>query len=66
LGIETVAEFVESQAIIDKLNEIGIDYAQGYAIGYPKPLQQFSLLGTGLRLVKANTTTTDIEAATSV
>lgn len=66
MGIETVAEFVESQAIIDKLNEIGIDYAQGYAIGYPKPLQQFSLLGTGLRLVKANTATTDIEASTSV
>jgi diguanylate cyclase (GGDEF)-like protein/PAS domain S-box-containing protein len=38
MGIETVAEFVENQDIIDKLETIGINYAQGYAIGRPKPL----------------------------
>lgn len=41
MGIETVAEFVENQEIMDKLLEIGVDYAQGYAIGRPKPLEQF-------------------------
>ncbi|KFZ36204.1 hypothetical protein HR45_17595 [Shewanella mangrovi] len=41
MGIETVAEFVESTEIIDKLNQIGINYAQGYAIGRPKPLAQY-------------------------
>jgi diguanylate cyclase (GGDEF)-like protein/PAS domain S-box-containing protein len=41
MGIETVAEFVENQEIVDKLLEIGVDYAQGYAIGRPKPLEQF-------------------------
>ena len=43
MGIETVAEFVENQEIMDKLLEIGVDYAQGYAIGRPKPLEQFYL-----------------------
>ena len=51
MGIETVAEFVESQAIIDKLSEIGVNYAQGYVIGRPIPLQQYSLPTAGLRLV---------------
>lgn len=39
MGIQTVAEFVESPAILDKLREIGVHYAQGdAAIGYPMPL----------------------------
>lgn len=41
MGIETVAEFVESQDIIRKLEEIGINYAQGYAVGRPKPLEDY-------------------------
>ncbi|MBW8186404.1 putative bifunctional diguanylate cyclase/phosphodiesterase [Shewanella nanhaiensis] len=41
MGIETVAEFVENQDIIDKLEKIGINYAQGYAIGRPKPLNNY-------------------------
>ncbi len=35
MGIVTVAEFVEDQAILDELASIGIDYAQGYHIGKP-------------------------------
>ncbi|VAW57303.1 diguanylate cyclase/phosphodiesterase (GGDEF & EAL domains) with PAS/PAC sensor(s) [hydrothermal vent metagenome] len=35
MGMLTIAEFVETEAIIDKLREIGIDYAQGYAIAKP-------------------------------
>jgi diguanylate cyclase (GGDEF)-like protein len=38
MGLRTVAEFVESDAILDCLREIGVDYAQGYAIGRPGPL----------------------------
>jgi len=37
MGIETIAEFVESDAILDKLDEMGVDYAQGYAIHRPEP-----------------------------
>lgn len=40
MGKQTVAEFVESQAIVDKLREIGVHYAQGYAVGHPMPLDQ--------------------------
>lgn len=40
MGKQTVAEFVESQAILDLLREIGVHYAQGYAVGYPVPLVQ--------------------------
>ncbi len=35
LGKHTVAEFVEDQATLDKLRELGVDYAQGYHIGRP-------------------------------
>lgn len=40
MGKETVAEFVESQAILERLRAIGVHYAQGYAVGYPVPLDQ--------------------------
>ncbi len=38
MGIKTVAEFVENQAILKKLKAIGVDYAQGYTIAKPCPL----------------------------
>jgi len=38
MGLETIAEFVENDAIKDKLNELGINYVQGYGIGMPQPL----------------------------
>jgi diguanylate cyclase (GGDEF)-like protein/PAS domain S-box-containing protein len=38
MGLETIAEWVESRAILLKLRQIGVDYGQGYALGYPRPL----------------------------
>ena len=38
LGQETIAEFVESDAVIEKLREIGVDYLQGWGVGMPIPL----------------------------
>lgn len=40
MGKRTVAEFVENTRIIDQLMELGVDYAQGYIIGRPMPLQK--------------------------
>jgi EAL domain-containing protein (putative c-di-GMP-specific phosphodiesterase class I) len=37
LGMETIAEFVESDTILEKLGLFGVDYVQGYAIGRPGP-----------------------------
>ncbi|MDA3870640.1 MAG: EAL domain-containing protein [Gammaproteobacteria bacterium] len=36
MGLRTVAEYVESKAIFDLLNEINVDYAQGHFIEKPK------------------------------
>ena len=36
LDIKTVAEFVHCQEVLDVVNEIGIDYTQGYFISEPK------------------------------
>jgi len=41
MGMETVAEFVECDAIVDVLRELWVDYAQGYGICPPRPLEIF-------------------------
>ena len=38
MGIETVAEFVEDELILQQLKVIGVDYVQGYGIERPQPL----------------------------
>ncbi|MEH1814358.1 MAG: EAL domain-containing protein, partial [Nostoc sp.] len=38
MGIKTIAEFVENDAILERITALGIDYAQGYGIGMPRPL----------------------------
>ncbi len=40
LGKKTIAEFVENDEILQKLREIGVDYAQGYGLGMPRPLSE--------------------------
>lgn len=42
IGIETIAEFVESQEVRDKLMELGITYSQGYHIHKPVKLDATS------------------------
>ena len=38
LGQQTIAESVENDAIIVKLEELGVDYLQGWGVGRPRPL----------------------------
>jgi diguanylate cyclase (GGDEF)-like protein/PAS domain S-box-containing protein len=40
LGKKTVAEFVTDQAMTERLRRSGIDYAQGYHIGEPRPVAE--------------------------
>ncbi len=37
LGAGIVAEFVESEELMDELRRLGVDYAQGYWLGKPAP-----------------------------
>jgi diguanylate cyclase (GGDEF)-like protein/PAS domain S-box-containing protein len=39
MGMKTIAEFVENQATLDALADIGVDFAQGYAIAKPTPIE---------------------------
>jgi diguanylate cyclase (GGDEF)-like protein/PAS domain S-box-containing protein len=41
VGIETVAERVETPAVLDMLRRIGVGYAQGYLIGRPTSMAVF-------------------------
>ncbi|HEU0187053.1 MAG TPA: EAL domain-containing protein [Gallionellaceae bacterium] len=38
MGIKTIAEYVENDAILKKLRVLGVDFAQGYGIRKPCPL----------------------------
>lgn len=41
LGKQTIAEYVESEQILEILKEIGVDYAQGFHAGRPMPILEF-------------------------
>ena len=41
LGAETIAEWVEHESLLDQLRTLGVDYAQGYAIGRPQLVEEF-------------------------
>jgi len=39
-GIKTIAEGVEDQATLETLGVMGVDFAQGYGIGRPMPMDE--------------------------
>lgn len=41
-GLKTIAEFVETDEIIGELSKLGLDFAQGFAISKPTPLNTLS------------------------
>ena len=40
LGKKTIAEFVGDQPTVDLLRDYGVDYAQGFFVGRPKPVSE--------------------------
>jgi len=40
LDKRTIAEYVENDDILNKLREIGVDYAQGFGIAYPETINE--------------------------
>lgn len=43
-GIKTIAEFVSSKRIAEKVKELGIDYSQGYYYGEPGTAESYELI----------------------
>lgn len=41
LEVETIAEFVASQEILDTVKKLGVDYAQGYHLGKPLSIEEY-------------------------
>jgi EAL domain-containing protein (putative c-di-GMP-specific phosphodiesterase class I) len=44
MGIQTIAERVESQEVLDELARLGIGFAQGFHIARPKTAKEFPYL----------------------
>ena len=42
MGLKTIAEYVENDDILEVIKEIGVDFAQGYGISRPKPLDEIA------------------------
>ena len=40
LGMKTVAEFVENAETVEFLRAYGVDFAQGYHVGRPAPIEE--------------------------
>ena len=41
MGIETIAERVESRQVIEKLSDLGVRFAQGFYIARPTSVKTF-------------------------
>jgi len=50
MGKQTIAEFVENDDVLNALREIGVDYAQGFAVGRPEPFEVGAPKATSLRV----------------
>ena len=42
MGKLVIAKSVESEAVLQKLREIGVDYAQGFAVSPPRPIDEIA------------------------
>lgn len=43
MGIQTIAEYVETAEILELLKEMGVDFVQGYEIAKPIPLSEIRI-----------------------
>ncbi|VAW75160.1 diguanylate cyclase/phosphodiesterase (GGDEF & EAL domains) with PAS/PAC sensor(s) [hydrothermal vent metagenome] len=50
MGMKTIAEFVENDEIFQQLKDIGVDFAQGYGIHKPEPMQPCESDNTGTQI----------------
>jgi EAL domain-containing protein (putative c-di-GMP-specific phosphodiesterase class I) len=43
MGMRTIGEHAHNAAIVSRLGELGVDAAQGFAFGQPRPLDELHL-----------------------
>lgn len=48
MGKQTIAECVEDERVLMRLSEIGVDYAQGYHLGKPMPIEMMALVSLAM------------------
>lgn len=42
MGMQTIGEYAHSAAVLGRLRDLGVDAAQGYALGLPRPLEDLA------------------------
>jgi diguanylate cyclase (GGDEF)-like protein/PAS domain S-box-containing protein len=65
VGVKTVAEFVDRALVLERLREIGVDYAQGYLLHRPAPLHELIASGESSLAVALDAPSTDSGGARS-
>ena len=66
MGIKTIAESVENEAILTALTLVGVDYAQGFHLGRPMPLQALlEQRSQAVEVAQANAITTSAVSSSS-
>lgn len=51
MGIQTIAEWVENEETLGMLKKMGVDYAQGYLISKPQPIEDVLWIDTSDKLI---------------
>ena len=46
MKIKTIAEYVETEEVLNILKDIGVDYVQGHYLGVPEPFEKLLELVT--------------------
>lgn len=64
-GLETIAEGVEDEETLALLREYGVDYAQGYYLGRPAPIEDGSMSGCTSPTARASTSSETGSSPTS-
>ena len=54
MGMRTVAEYVENDALREALCELGVDYVQGYGVGRPEPLDTLEFAVRPERVIESD------------
>ena len=66
VGMQTIAEFVETDAVLKILHQLGVDYVQGYRISKPLALNDFSVESLALMQTDIYAVLEDCSEATRI